>query len=99
MEQLHFVSIAKAKRENWLQDITQEERAVMGQHFEYVEQLSSEGKVIFAGACLDGAFGIVVFKAESEEAARKIYENDPVVKAGILDTEFHLFKVGKLQNP
>lgn len=44
-------------------------------------------------ACLDGAFGMVMYKAESEESARSMFENDPLVKSGIANTEFHPFKV------
>lgn len=93
MEQLEFLAIAKAKRENWLGTMTPEEMAVMGRHLEYVKQMSSEGKVVLAGPCLDGAYGIIIYKAESAEEAQVMFENDPAVQAGIMDMELHPFKV------
>jgi uncharacterized protein len=48
---------------------------------------------VITGACLDGAFGMVMYKAESEEIAIGMFENDPLVKSGITNTEFHPFKV------
>lgn len=65
-------------------------------HMEYTQRLFSEGKIVQVGACLDGAYGIVVFKAESEQAAHEIYENDPVVKSGTLNSEFHPYRVTML---
>ncbi len=97
MEQLHFLGTAKPKIENWLLNMTEEEKAIMAQHFAYVNELFSEGKVIFTGACLDGAMGVVVYKAESEETAYKMFENDPLVKSGITNTEFHPFRTGHIQ--
>lgn len=94
MELLQFLATARPKRENWLQNITEEEKTVMAQHFVYANQFFSEGKIIFDGACLDGALGIIVYQAESEEAGFELFENDPLVRSGIMDTEFHRFRMG-----
>lgn len=91
------MGIAKSRRENWFQNMTEEEKAVMGQHLMYVKRLESEDKLMMSGACLDGAFGILVYKADSQDAALKMFENDPLVKSGIVETEFHPFSVGYLQ--
>lgn len=99
MELLHFVALAKPKRKNFLQEWTQEEKAIMAQHFAYVEKLQSEDKLILSGACLDGAFGMLIYKAESQEAAFHMFENDPLTQSGIAETEFHPFSVGKIQYP
>lgn len=93
MEQFQFIGLARPKRENFVKEMTPEEQAIMGHHFAYVEKLHAEGKVVVTGACLDGAFGMVIYKAESEESARSMFENDPLVKSGIANTEFHPFKV------
>lgn len=97
MELRQFLATAKPKRENWLQNISEEEKKVMAQHFAYANQSFSEGKIVFGGACLDGALGIIVYQAESEEAALKMFNDDPLVKSGIMDTEFHPFRVGLIQ--
>ena len=94
---LQFIGLARSKGKDFVQNMTDEEKAVFAQHFAYVENLDSEGKLVISGACLDGAFGMVMYKAESEEEARAMFDNDPLVKAGITATEFHPFRVGHME--
>jgi len=98
MDQREFVYLFKPKRENFMQSMTQEEMAAMGRHSDYCKCLFGEGKIVQAGVCLDGAYGIVVFKAESLEAAQLIFDNDPAVRAGVVDGELHPYQVSLLQN-
>jgi uncharacterized protein YciI len=70
----------------------------MAQHFVYINQMFLVGKIVITGACLDGALGLIVYKAESEEAAFEMFKNDPLVKSDIMVTEFHPFRVGHIQN-
>jgi uncharacterized protein YciI len=99
MELLYFVGQARPKRENFIQSMTPEEQAIFAQHFAYCEKLHSEDKLLLSGACSDGAFGMVMYKAETEAEARSMFENDPLVQSGITDTEFHPFKIVRLQHP
>lgn len=92
-----FIYIFKPKRENFLQTMTQQEMTAFGEHAEYTKKLFSEGKIIQMGRCLDGAYGIVVFKAESPEEAQLIYKNDPAVMADIVYAELHPYQVTGLQ--
>jgi uncharacterized protein len=94
---MEFLALAKAKRENWLTTMTDEERAIMEKHMEYVRRMFSEGKVALSGPCLDGAYGIIIYKAESPESAREMFENDPAVQSGIMHMELHPFKVGVME--
>jgi uncharacterized protein YciI len=93
---LQFIGLARPKRENFVQTMTDEEKAVFAQHFSYVEGLHTEGKLVISGACLDGAFGMIIYRAETEEEARSMFENDPLTKSGITNTEFHPFRVGHM---
>ncbi|MDF2958641.1 MAG: hypothetical protein K0S39_376 [Paenibacillus sp.] len=95
-QQLEFVYIFKPKRDDFLQTLTPEEMVAMGAHFEYCNGLFAEGTLVMSGACLDGAYGMVVIKADSEETARRIFENDPAVKANVVHAELHPYKVMKL---
>jgi uncharacterized protein len=97
MEQFEFLAIGKAKRENWMATMTPEEKAVMAKHSEYVRKMFSEGKVVLSGPCLDGAYGIIIYKAKSIEAANEMFKNDPAVKAGVMDIELHPFRVGVME--
>ena len=73
--------------------MTEEEERVMVAHFEYLKKLSEDGRIILAGPCLDGAFGIVVFKASDVSEAKGIMEKDPSVRTGIMHAEIHPFHV------
>jgi len=75
-----------------------EEETVMSEHFERLKKALTDGRLIFAGPCLDGAFGIVVFRARSEEEAREFMENDPAVKHGIMTATLHPFRVSLIEN-
>ncbi|WP_139492861.1 YciI family protein [Brevibacillus dissolubilis] len=88
-----FLYLFKPKRENFLQTLTPEEMAAMGQHAAYTQNLHAAGKIIQAGACLDGSYGIVVFRAESLEEATEIFEKDPAVQAGIVYAELHPYRM------
>ncbi|PWK07016.1 YciI family protein [Tumebacillus permanentifrigoris] len=92
-----FVYLFKPKRDNFFESMTPEEMAAMGQHVEYSNRLFSEGKIVLGGACTNGAFGIIVFRAESPEAAQEIFDNDPAVVAGVVDAELHPYRVALLQ--
>ena len=69
----------------------------MGRHFNYLKDLTEKKAAILVGPCLDKAFGVCIFEAESEEAARKIMENDPSVKEKVMSAELHAFKVSLMR--
>jgi len=59
--------------------------------------MAAAGVVLFFGRTLttDAAtFGIVVFRAESPEAARRIMADDPAVAAGVMRDEVFPFRIG-----
>ena len=75
---------------------TQEESAILAENFNYLKDITAKGVVIFAGRTLttdESTFGIVVFRAKTEEAARKIMENDPAVKKGVMRAKLFPFRV------
>jgi uncharacterized protein len=65
----------------------------MAEHFAYLQNLLKNKKLILAGPCLDGAFGIVIFEASSQEEAGSIMKNDPSIKSGIMRGELHNYKI------
>lgn len=91
MEQFLYKTIPL--RKNFAFDMTEAESSKMEEHFQYLKRLTSEGVVYLAGPVTDGSFGIVVFDAESEDAARTIMENDPAVKAGVMGAKLYPFRV------
>lgn len=72
-------------RPTFAQDITDEEKKVMQQHFVYWKDLFDKGVCVFGGPVLDpkGAYGVLAVRAATEEEARNLGNGDPSVKAGI----------------
>ena len=95
-EPLYFISTLRPRRRDFLATMTPEEKAVMGEHAAYTRRLFDEGRIILGGAATDGAIGVIVWRLDSAEEARRIFENDPAVRAGIGDAELHPFRIGLL---
>lgn len=81
--------------------MSSEEEAIVEKHYDRLEKALDDGRLILAGPCSDGEFGIVVFRARSEKEAEKFVEDDPAVKAGLMKAELHAFRIslmGKRQS-
>ena len=66
---------------------TKEDEAIIGRHFQNLQNLEKKGILLQAGktAGLDtNTKGFVFFKAESYEKALEIMDNDPAIKEGIM---------------
>jgi len=81
----HFLYLIKPNRATFIDDMTE--------HFGYLKRLLAEGRLVFAGPCLDGAFGIVVLEVEAEETAFRLMMEDPSVRAGVMAPELHPFRL------
>ena len=60
-----FIYVVKLVKSEMLEKMSSEEEAVVEDHFNRLGKALAEGKLILAGPCLDGEFGIVVFRAQS----------------------------------
>ena len=81
------------------QGATPEEEAVIDAHFSYLQDLTRRGVVLLAGRTLNtdpSAFGIVIFEAESDQAALAIMQADPAVRAGVMRAELFPYRVALL---
>jgi uncharacterized protein YciI len=75
---------------------TETEQAVVAQHFERLAQAVKSGQVILAGRTnesLDTTFGLVIFEADSEAAAREFMQSDPAVIAGLMTATLHPYSI------
>jgi uncharacterized protein YciI len=78
---------------------TADEERIVSEHFDYLEKLKDAGSVHLAGRTLStelATFGIVIFSAASQEAARGIMENDPAVRQRVMRAELHPFRIALL---
>jgi uncharacterized protein YciI len=82
---------------------TQEDKMALDRHFARFKHAIETGELILAGRTRepgDKTFGIAIFEAKDEEAARKFMEGDPAVVAGLMTAELHPFSIAlERKNP
>ena len=79
---------------------TPEEADVVSRHFERLKDLTEKGVMILAGRTLNtdvSSFGICIFEAEDESAARKIMEADPAVVEGVMRAELFPYRIALMK--
>ncbi len=75
---------------------TDVDRATVSAHFQYLSKATEAGRVILAGRTdesFDKTFGLVIYEAESEAAARAFMESDPAVAAGVMTATLHPYSI------
>ncbi len=91
-----FVCLLRLVRPEAFAEPTPEEEAAIEEHFARLKEETERGRVVVAGPCLDGAFGVVLFRAASPEEARAFVEADPVVVSGVMTAELHPLRISLL---
>ena len=95
MEMLTFVMlIERGKTYNRIN------KAMVVAHVEYIKSLDNNGTLTLAGATkgFPGIAGMVVFKAESDEAAEVIRKSEPFVAGGYATYKLFSLRVGNKEN-
>ena len=75
---------------------TAEDKAAVDRHLANFKAAVQSGQLILVGRTRepgDKTFGIAIFEAADEAAARKFMETDPAVAAGVMTAELHPFSV------
>jgi uncharacterized protein YciI len=82
-------------RPGMLSEATADEARLVGEHFAYLVSLRDQGVLILAGRTqeVDATFGIVIFEADDEAAARAVLSADPAVAAGVFVSSLHPYAV------
>jgi uncharacterized protein YciI len=80
-------------RHGFFEAPTLEEEAILTEHFAYLKKAAEGGIVLLAGPCLDETFGLVVFRAENDEAANAFMFADPGVKENVMVAELHPMRI------
>ena len=82
---------------------TKEDNAVLERHFVRFQEAAKSGHLILAGRTSesgDKTFGIAIFEATDEDAARKFMQEDPAIAGGLMTAELHPFAVAlERKNP
>jgi uncharacterized protein YciI len=81
---------------------TDAERAAVGAHFEGLKRLARDGRLVIAGRSNDhdgenrlaeDTIGITIFHAADREEARRLMEDDPAVRAGVMRYRLHSYNI------
>jgi uncharacterized protein YciI len=75
---------------------TKEDKATSDQHFVRFLEATKSGQLILAGRTQepgDKTFGIAIFRASDEAAARAFVKADPLISAGLMTADLHPFAV------
>ncbi|MEH7225166.1 YciI family protein [Bacillus sp. JJ1566] len=83
--------------QNW----NEGENQIIKEHFNKLKALMEENTVILAGKTQtndESTFGIVILQAESEQEAKKLMENDPAVKEGIMTAQIYPYRIALFNN-
>lgn len=81
-------------------DSTPAEDDAVSRHFNYLKDLTEKGVMILVGRTLNtdvSSFGICIFEAEDESAARHIMESDPAVQSQVMRAELFPYRVALMQ--
>jgi len=92
-----WLCLLRPPRQTFVDDMTEDEAAIMRDHFRYLETLLADGALVLAGPSLGPVFGVCVFEAEDEEAAQALAAADPSVTAGLQTAELSPFRVSLLR--
>jgi len=100
-KQALFIGLFKAKNPEFARKGPRpEDMPLVREHLEYFQKLGADGISLVAGHTLnhdESAFGIAIVRADSENAARKILNDVPLVRAGLLTVTVFPFEglIGK----
>lgn len=81
---------------------TATEAAAVTRHLQHLRELARQGIVVLAGRTQTtdpGTFGLVVFRAGGEAAARAVVESDPAVAAGVMRAELYPYRIAVVGSP
>jgi uncharacterized protein YciI len=78
------------------QNLTEKEERIVAMHFDGLKKLLIEKRLILAGKT-DGinedTFGIVIFKANNDNEALEMMNDDPAVKQGIMTAKIYPYSI------
>ncbi len=92
-----YIYLIHPLRDEFFVSPTPLEDQLVEAHYDYLKQATEQGTVVLAGPCLDETFGVIIFRAENDAAAREFMLNDPSVKNNIMMAELHPMKISLMK--
>ena len=93
----HYLIMYRPPREDFAENATPGETAIIERHFEYLQKQEDKGQLILAGRTEDARFGIAVIESGNEKEAKEIKANDPAIKEGVFSGELLPFRLALLR--
>ncbi|HWJ07561.1 MAG TPA: YciI family protein [Steroidobacteraceae bacterium] len=81
---------------------TDADNATIGRHFQHLKDATAARKVILAGRTTEAGgrtFGLVIFEAPDEAAARRFMDSDPAVVGGLMTATLHPYAIALQRKP
>jgi uncharacterized protein YciI len=96
-----FVFRLIAPRPTFAQDMSDEEREIMGRHAAYWRPLIDSGRMVVFGPVVDGtgSWGLGVVEGDDEDELRAFAAGDPVVTTGTAEMEVGTMLAGFVRPP
>jgi uncharacterized protein YciI len=72
------------------------EKMAAGQHYQRLLKAAADGQVILGGRtteAMDKTFGLVIFEAANDDAAKAFMDADPAIKSGLMTATLHPYTV------
>jgi uncharacterized protein YciI len=79
---------------------TETEQRLLSEHFAYLQDLTQRGVMILVGRTQTTGpetFGIAIFEADDEAAARAIMNADPAVSSGLMRGELFPYRIALMR--
>ena len=79
---------------------TERDNAAVEEHFKRLQEAVAQGKVSLAGRTKDPlnvTFGVVIFEAPDDEAARQFMQTDPTIVSGVMSATLHPYSVALMR--
>jgi uncharacterized protein YciI len=91
-----YIYTVQVVRQAMLDSPTEEEQRIAGEHLAYMQGLMNSGTGIFAGGLQvrdSRHFGLMVYQAEDDAAAKTVLHNDPAVHARIMRGRWFPYRI------
>jgi uncharacterized protein YndB with AHSA1/START domain/uncharacterized protein YciI len=89
-----WICIIRPSRPTFPGDATTDELQIVGEHFNYLKSLLTDGRLVLAGRTqVEQPSGYSIFEAETEDAAWAVVRADPAISAGVFVPELYPYSV------
>ena len=79
-------------------DATERERAIVGEHFAYWQEMLGAGRLVLLGRTQDlPPMGLIVLEADDAAAAQRMVDGDPAVARGVMSAVVRPYAVALMR--